>query len=165
MSIQCACARVPPPCLSMGLKYAEFLPARVVHVMHQDEHKESIIDKLYVTSELKNCLTLVSKQIKIAPNRLQNRFWERPDAPTRTEALTGNSWPRFWAPFRVPRGVHWKPNWLQNWTWKRYTKSIRFGPLKKQLRKLICVSFSRPWKRDVIEKNNNNQTRRETKIT
>ena len=44
---------------------------------------------------------LILNQGNFGPNWLQDRGLAHADAPTLTEALTANSWPRFWTPFGI----------------------------------------------------------------
>ena len=87
------------------LLYAGVFPARIVYVLHQHTHNGSFLDTSIFAKWPKIDPKLVPKEVKVAPNWVQNRCLAGPDAPTRTEALTANSWPRFWTPFGVPFGA------------------------------------------------------------
>ena len=131
--------------------YAEVFPARVVHVMYQHKHNGSILDMFLVPNWPKIDSRLVTKELIFASNWLQNRCLVGPNAPALIEALTANSGPRFWTPFGVPFGGHWRPNSLQNLVWMRYAKNVRFVRREVYVWRLIWASFSRLWKRDLID--------------
>ena len=83
---------------------AEVFPARIVYVLHQHTHNGSILDTCMLATWPKIGQKLVPKEVKVVPNWVQNRCLAGPDAPTRTEAPTANSRPRFWTLFGVPFG-------------------------------------------------------------
>ena len=125
--------------------------ARVVLVLYQNKHHGSILDTFVVANEPNIVVKLVIKELEFGSNWLQNRCLVGPNAPALIEALTANSGPRFWTPFGVPFGGHWRPNSLQNLVWMRYAKNVRFVRREVYVWRLIWASFSRLWKRDLIE--------------
>ena len=70
---------------------------------------------------------LVPKEVKVVPNWVQNRCLAGPDAPTRTEAPTANSRPRFWTLFGVPFGFKIELGSDTHRMYVLYAKTYTFG--------------------------------------
>ena len=105
--IQCACARVPPPCLAMDLKYAEVFPARSVYVFRPDKH--NIRDRfVQVDSKLvKNWSSKGSTTLQIGSKAVAWSAQTPELSPKRFQAIRG---PDFGPHLGCHLGSRWKLN-------------------------------------------------------
>ena len=107
MPIQCACARVPPPCLVMDLKYAEVFPARSVYVFRPDKH--TVRDRFVQVDPklVKNWSSEGSTTLQIGSKAVAWSAQTPELSPKRFQAIRG---PDFGPHLGCHLGTRWKPN-------------------------------------------------------